>query len=338
MKKGVWLQLTLLDNLIWVLFAFFFIIMSIFVPNFFGFNNITNIFYHSAILGVLVLAQGLVLLTGQLDLSVESTLCFAPGISILVTNALFPGINPAFQIILALLIGVAIGWTNGFLITKLKMNSLLESLSMLTILRGLVLFLVPFAITGLLPGFTVFGNGRWLFNLPVAIFVMLGLYLIFAFIMGATRFGRFLVASGGNPRASFIAGVKVNKIIITAFMLSGLLAAVAGILAAGRQGSISNAMGTGLAIQSLTGAILGGIALSGGRGTVFGMLGGTLLLGLIDNSLTLAGVNVYLLNVAKGSLILIALVLDSAKTIARSSLLYKEKLRIFEKSTSESKS
>ena len=322
------LQLLCLDNLIWVLIIFLVFINSIFVPKFLSSRNIINIFYNSSSLGLLVLAQGIVLIAGQIDLSVESTLAFAPGIAILLCNTLFPGISPIITIALTLIIGMIVGLVNGLLVTQLKMISLLETLSTNIILRGLVLFLLPFSITKLSPGYTFIGNARTLANIPVAVFVSFGIFFVFMFIMYKTRFGRFLIATGGNPRASYIAGINVNKMVIYSFVLSGLLAASAGIITVGRQGLVSNQMGNGLAIMSIAGAILGGVALSGGKGTVFGMLGGVVLLSIFDNSLNLLAVNVFLVAVIKGLLILLAIIMDSFKTNIRITILEKEKLKI----------
>ena len=117
--------------------------------------------------------------------------------------------------------------------------------------------------------------------------------------------------------------------IIYSFIISGVLAASAGILTTGRQGLVSNQMGVGLSIMSIAGAILGGVSLYGGKGTVFGMLGGVVLLGIFDNSLNLLAVNVFLIAVTKGTLILFAIITDSVKTNIRISILEKEKLKIY---------
>ncbi|MBE3095235.1 MAG: ABC transporter permease [Actinobacteria bacterium] len=322
------LQLVCLDNLIWVLIIFLVLINSIFVPKFLSSRNLINIFYHSSALGLLVLGQGIVLIAGHIDLSIESTLAFAPGVAILLCNSFFPGITPIIQIALTLIIGMIVGLVNGLLITQLKMNALLETLCMNIILRGLVLFLLPFSITKLSPGFTFAGSARTFGNIPVAVLVSFGFFFVFMFIMYKTRFGRFLIATGGNPKASYIAGININRMVIYSFIISGLLAASAGILTVGRQGLVSNQMGNGLGIMSIAGAILGGVALSGGKGTVFGMLGGVVLLSIFDNSLNLLAVNVFLIAVVKGLLILFAIIMDSFKTNIRISILQKEKLKI----------
>lgn len=325
-------KLVILDNLIWVLFFILFIINAIFIPNFFSYNNILNIFYHVSVLGLLVLAEGLIIMVGQIDLSIESILALSPGVVILVANNLLPGTNSFILIIMTLIIGMIIGMVNGILITKLNMNSLLETLSANIVIRGLVLFLIPFSLINLDPNYIYAGSARIVFNMPVAILIFLGTFFIFGIIVHKTSFGRFLVSTGGNPRASYIAGVNIDKITIFTFVLGGLISALAGILAVGRMGAVTNSMGTGLSIMAIAGAILGGVNLSGGRGTVLGMLGGALLLSLFDNFLNLLAVNVYLINITKGLLILFAIVLDSIKTKLRVYILYKEKVSQMEKS------
>ena len=321
------LQLFALDNLIWVLIILLFTINAFFVPKFFTYNNILNILYHVSALGVLILAQGFVLFVGQLDLSLESIMAFAPGVAILISRVLFPEIPVFLQILLTLIIGMVIGAINGSLITFLKMNSLLETLAANIMLRGFVLLLLPFSIMNLKAGYVFWGGARTVGNIPVAVFVMLSLFIIFSFLLKNLKIGRFLMATGGNPKASNIAGINVKKICITAYMIAGLLAATAGLLAAGRQSSISNTLGNGFAIMSIAGAILGGVSLSGGKGTVYGLLGGALLLSLFDNFLNLLAVNVYLINIIKGALIMFAIILDAVKKKARVYILNVGKLQ-----------
>lgn len=205
------LQLFALDNLIWVLIIFIFTVNAFFVPKFFTYGNILNILYHVSALGVLILAQGFVLFVGQLDLSLESVMAFAPGVTVLISRAFFPGIPVFLQIFLTLAIGIVIGLINGSLITFLKMNSLLETLAANIMLRGFVLLLLPFSIMNLKAGYIFWGGGRTIGNIPVAAFVMIGLFIIFSFLLKNFKIGRFLMATGGNPEASNIAGINVKK-------------------------------------------------------------------------------------------------------------------------------
>jgi simple sugar transport system permease protein/ribose transport system permease protein len=266
-------------------------------------------------------------LTGNIDLSIESTLAFAPAIAMLLARKWLPGLDPVIAIGVTLAVGAAIGLINGVLVTKGGINSFIHTLSMLIILRGVTLFLVPFAIYQLDKVYIFWGSARVFANIPIAVFLMLAIFLVLNFVLKNTPFGRFLLATGGNPRASFISGINTDRMVIYAFVLSGLLAAIAGLLAAGRQDAINNTMGKDMVLLSFAGAILGGASLFGGRGTPLGMLGGSLLLGTISNSLTLGGINVFLLYACYGVLIFLAVVLDRVKVKLRELLFHRESLR-----------
>lgn len=328
MPKKLQLSLLLLDNLIWVIVAGFFLLNVIITPKFATYDNLVNILYHSAIMSLLVLAQGMVMIIGSLDLSTESILAFAPGIAILLATKWLPvSLDPITCIILTIAVGALMGLFNGVMIAKVQVNHFLQTLSMLIMLRGLVLFLVPFSIFPLATAYTYAGQARMAGNIPVAIPLVLIIFVIFHFILQYTTFGRQFVATGGNAKASFVSGINTSKMVIWAFVISGILAAVAGLLAAGRQGSISNSMGEGMVMLSFAGAILGGASLDGGKGTPLGMLGGAILLGMISNSLNLLGVNVSLVYATQGALIFLAIIIDRGREKVRNNLLHREQVK-----------
>ncbi|MDX9872208.1 MAG: ABC transporter permease [Clostridia bacterium] len=328
MSKKLKLQLFLLENMIWVLIAVFFLFNAFVTTNFATPRNIINILYHSSIMSMLVLGQGIIMVIGNLDLSLESTLAFAPGLTMLLAVNWFPGtLGPITCIILTLLIGVLVGIFNGVLISKVQVNPFLQTLSVLIMLRGLVLFLVPFSIFPLPEAYSFVGQA-WLFDkIPAAIVVVFLIYFIFHIVFQYTTFGRKFMATGGNARASFVSGIDTTKMVIIAFALSGLLAAVAGLLTAGRQGSVNNSMGEGMVMLAFAGAILGGASLEGGKGTPVGMLGGAILLGMISNSLTLLGVQATLVYATQGALIFLAIIIDRLRIYVRNRLLHQEQLR-----------
>jgi len=328
MSKKLHIQLHILDNLIWVIVAVFFLLNALITPNFATYGNLVNILYHSAIMSMLVLGQGLALIIGSLDLSLESTLAFAPGIAMLLATRWIPGgLDPVTAIILTLAVGTLVGWFNGYCIARIGVNPFLQSLSVLIMLRGLVLFLVPLSIFPLPKLYIFAGQARMAGNIPVAIPIILVIYLVFHIILQYTTFGRNFMATGGNSRASFIAGINTGRMVIAAFALAGLLAAVAGLLAAGRQGSVSNSMGLNMVMLAFAGAILGGCSLDGGKGTPLGMLGGTILLGMISNSLNLLGVGVTLVYATEGALIFVAIIIDRAREKMRNHLLRQEQVK-----------
>ncbi|NLJ77029.1 MAG: ABC transporter permease [Peptococcaceae bacterium] len=328
MPRKLQFELFLLDNLIWVLLACFFLLNALITPMFATYGNLVNILYHSAIMSMLVLGQGLILVSGHLDLSLESTLVFAPGVAMLLATRWLPfQLDPVTTIILTLAIGALVGLFNGVCIAKIGVNPFLQTLSLMIILRGLVLFLVPLSIFPLDKVYTFAGQARMIGNIPVAVPIVFIIFLFFHFIMQYTAFGRHFVATGGNARASYISGINTSRMVIYAFVIAGFLAAVAGLLAAGRQDSVSNTMGEGMVMLAFAGAILGGASLEGGKGTPLGMLGGALLLGMISNSLNLLGVGVTLVYATQGALIFVAIVLDRIRIRRRNYLLHQEQVR-----------
>ena len=324
MKLSTKIQLALLNNLVWVMAAVFFLVNAIFTPAFLSTRNQINILFQSATLGLMVLGQGIVMMVGELDLSMEATLAFAPGITILIAKAV--GLDPVVCILLTLLIGTAIGWFNGICMVKLRTNSFLLTMSTQIVMRGLVLFLVPFSLAKLDPVYTFLGRGK-LGRFQVAIFAFLLIYAVFEYLFRKTAAGRRFLLTGGNRRAAFIAGIDTDKVMVAAFMLAGLLAAVAGLITAGRQNAVSNNMGEGLVMMAFAGAILGGCSFNGGIGKPIGMLGGTLLLGMLDNALTLNGVDVNLVSTTKGALIFLAMLLDRLRFQLTAWILHRENMR-----------
>ena len=324
MRLRTKIELALLDNLVWVLLAAFFLFNAIFTPAFFTARNQMNILYQSSTLGLMVLGQGIVMMVGELDLSMEAILAFAPGVTILMANKF--GFNPFLCIILTLIIGVAIGWFNGFCVAKLQTNSFLLTMSTQIVMRGIVLFLVPFSIAKLNDVYTFLGRGR-IGSIQAAIITVGIIYILFEVMFRKTAFGRRFLLTGGNRRASFVSGVNTDKVVIYAFMLAGLLSAVAGLVTAGRQNAVSNSMGEGMVMMAFAGAILGGSSFNGGKGLPIGMLGGTLLLGMIDNALNLKGVDVNLVSATKGALIFIAILLDRLRFRLTAEIMHKENLR-----------
>ena len=320
MRRTTKIQLALLDNLVWVMVAVFFIVNAVFTPQFLSSRNLLNILFQSATLGLMVLGQGIVMMVGELDLSMEATLGFAPGIAILLGNAF--GLPAVICVILTLLIGAAVGWFNGTCLVKLQTNSFLLTMSTQIVMRGLVLFLVPFSLAKLDPFYTWLGRGR-IGPLQVAVLALIIIYAAFEFFFRKTTAGRRFLLTGGNRRASFISGINTEKVVIMAFVLAGFLSAIAGLITAGRQ----NAVSSGLVMMAFAGAILGGCSFNGGMGKPVGMLGGTLLLGMLDNALTLNGVDVNLVSATKGALIFLAILLDHLRHRLTAWIMHRENVR-----------
>ena len=300
------------EYLIWILILLTILITTILLRQFLTMQNMLNILSNSAILGIMVIAESLCLLVGKFDLSIESTL----GLSVVLAAILTVDfhVNAAIVWIIVLACGSLIGLINGILIEKLKINAFIQTLAMLLIIRGLVIYLI---------------GGRYIINIPypvrilgapiigiipISIIIMIVLYIFFIFLTENTRWGRYIYATGSNPQAAFSSGIKISRINIMVFVLAGLISAFAGLVFVGRQNAATWLMGQGMIFEILAAAVIGGISLSGGKGRLISAIGGVIFLGLIRSVLTWLNLSVYIIDASRGFFILFAITLDALKT------------------------
>jgi simple sugar transport system permease protein len=280
-------------------------------------DNIINVLQSMSEIAIVVLAETLVLIAGKMDLSLESTFGLAPGVAawLIVDPAVTHGLGVhavpgALAIPLVLLVGALIGAFNGLLIVRFGLNGFIVTLGMLIVLRGL--------LTGISGGKTFFalpesmtylGSTSWL-GVPASIWITLVLFAVAVVILGYTRAGRSLYAIGGNVDAARAAGIRTDRVVWLTLIIASTLAALAGLLISGRLASVTAAQGDGAIFQVFAAAVIGGVSLNGGKGTVFGAFTGVLLLFMIINVLTLAGVPAQWTNFLNGAVILVALVVS----------------------------
>lgn len=311
----------LLDNLVWLLLVLTLVGFTLLTPRFLAPGNLTNILVHSTVLGIMVIGQSFTLITGNFDLSAESTLGLTAMIgAFLLAAAGEPyfgsglQVHPAVAVLAMFAVGLAIGWINGFLITRFKMNNFIVTLAMLIILRGLTLVITEGrTITGLPESFKALGAGA-LGPVPISVVVVGLAFAAAALVTRGTRFGRDLYAVGGNRNAALASGINPDRRIRQAYLLSGLLAALAGWVMLGRLGVGATRIGEGMIFEIQAAAVIGGISLFGGRGTMLGALGGVLLLSTIDSGLNLLRVSGFAINMIRGLIILLAMLIDAQKT------------------------
>jgi simple sugar transport system permease protein len=290
------------------------IIGAVVSPAFLTRSNLQDVLVSMSWVALLVLAEGIILLTGKMDLSLESTVGLAPGVAAWLT--LPKGINhgvhlvpSAWAVPIALAVGVLVGVVNGVLVVWLGLNAFIVTLGMLITLRGL--------LTGISSGQTFFGMGKsmmylgtanWL-GIPGPIWVFVIAYAVAIFALRYLRAGRALYAIGGNAEAARAAGIRTNRTIFAALVLGGLLAALAGIMLSGHLASVASNQGSGAIFTVFAAAVIGGISLNGGKGSIFGALTGILLLFLVQNVLTFAGVSGEWFDFLDGAVILAVLVI-----------------------------
>jgi simple sugar transport system permease protein len=293
------------------------VVGAIINPVFLHRDNIINILQSMSEIAILVLAETMILIAGKMDLSLESTFGLAPGVAawLIVDPAQTHGLGlhvlpGGLAIPATLLIGALVGAFNGLLIVRFGLNGFVVTLGMLIVLRGLLtgisggktFFALP-------PSMTYLGSTTWL-GLPASIWICLIAFAIAIAVLGFTRPGRALYAIGGNVDAARAAGIRTDRVMWLTLIIGSALAALAGLLISGRLGSIPAAQGSGAIFQVFAAAVIGGVSLNGGKGTVFGAFTGVLLLFMIVNVLTLAGVPAQWTNFLNGAVILVALVLS----------------------------
>lgn len=318
----------LVENLIWVLVVGALVIFSLLSDIFFTPHNLVNILLRVAALGLLVIGQSFTLITGNFDLSSESTM----GLTAMVAGLMIASVetgglgwetNPLLAIAVMIALGAAIGWFNGTLITRFKMNNFIVTVAMLMILRGVTYAISPGQSTSFFPAvFTYLGSGSLfrvtlpsgrLLAVPAAALFLLLMFALGHVITRYRRFGRNMYAVGSNQMAARAAGIDSARIVMAVYIISGIFAALAGLVEAGRLDSATPRTGAGMIFPVQAAAVIGGISLFGGRGTMVGAFGGVLLWGILDTGLNILKVSPFWIEVSRGLLLLFAIFLDALK-------------------------
>ncbi|MBZ9990190.1 ABC transporter permease [Mesorhizobium sp. BH1-1-5] len=283
-------------------------------PAFLTADNIVNILQQSSELSILVIAETLILLLAKIDLSLESIVGFAPmlGAWLIATDPSLGGsgigLNPALAIALVFVTGAAVGAINGFLVVTMRLSPFIVTLSILILLRGMTLGLTNGTTLFDLPdSFLYLGNAKWA-GVPASIWIAALLYLVFGIVLRYHRLGRALYAIGGNPEAARVAGIQVDRIVWGTYIVAGLLAALAGLMLSGRIASVVSSQGQNMIFYVFAASVIGGVNLNGGRGRLIGALTGVLLLGVLQNVLTLSQVPSFWIDAVYGAIILLALI------------------------------
>lgn len=288
------------------------VIVSILNPSFLEPLNILNLLRQVAINALIAFGMTFVILTGGIDLSVGAILALS---SALTAGMMVSGIDPILAILIGCILGGLMGMVNGLFITKGKMAPFIATLATMTIFRGLTLvYTGGNPITGLGDNylFQLFGRGYFL-GIPVPAVTMILTFVVLFIILHKTPFGRKTYAIGGNEKAALISGIKVPKVKVMIYSLSGMLAALAGAILTSRLNSAQPTAGTSYELDAIAAVVLGGTSLSGGKGRIFGTLIGALIIGTLNNGLNLLGVSSFYQMVVKGIVILIAVLLDRKK-------------------------
>lgn len=285
-------------------------------PSFLSALNVSNTLAFSVELGLVALAMTLLMTSGEFDLSVGSVFGLTPVVMWTLYNAGSLPLEAAF--VIALLVAVLIGFVNGWFVTRLKIPSFLVTLGMLLVARGTALF-----ITDGFPQRVWDASGHWLslvlvgdfylgpFRIYMSLFWFVLAAVILGYVLTQTKFGNWIQASGGNPNAALARGVNVARTKVTLFILSAVLSAFAGIISSIRTSAANPNSGTGYELEVIAMVVIGGTALTGGRGTIVGTVIGIFILRIMRNGIVMIGVPGLAYNIFIGAIILGMMALHS---------------------------
>jgi simple sugar transport system permease protein len=292
------------------------IVGTIVSPVFLTVSNLTGIGQQISALGVVVIGESLILIIGGMDLSLESTYGFAPMVAawlIVPATAFGSGaeLNVFIGLLVLVLVGALVGLLNGLLIVKARLNGFIVTLAMTIILAGLQNGIVKGqSLYALPPAFSYLGSAQ-VGSIPVSLIFAVIVFIVVGIFLRYHRAGRAIYSVGGNPDAARAAGINVSRIRIGTYMAGSVLAAIGGLMEAGRVSAVTSTQGygEGIIFTVFAAAVIGGVSLKGGRGNLIGAATGVVLLGVVQNILNLANVSSYWIDAINGTVILIALML-----------------------------
>lgn len=285
------------------------VVLSFATSAFLTSKNIMNVLQQISTNGMIAFGMTYVILLGGIDLSVGSVVALSGVMSMALMARSGWGLVPA--LLAGVLIGTAIGLIDGFFITKVNMPAFIVTLAMMNIARGFALITTsgkPIYVQD--DRLLIIGNGKLLENVPLQAVYMLIIFALLFVVLNYTKYGRHLYATGGNIEAARFSGINVNRVQLTAYIISGTVSGFAGVLTAARLYSALPSMGEGAEMNAIAAVVLGGTMMTGGSGTLGGTLIGALIIGVMNNGLNLMGVSSYWQDVAKGVIIILAIYMD----------------------------
>ena len=295
---------------IWILLAVAVAFASVAIPAFRDPVNLANILRQSSVLGILAIGQTFVIAAGMIDLSVG----MIAGLVVVLSCWMLNG-EAALTLPVAaamLLLGAGIGFVNGSLVNRLKLHPLILTFGMLSILQGVIFTFTDRSVGRASAPLKILANGD-IWGIPLSGLVLLAVLFAAHIVFSRTSFGYHLLAVGGNPESGRRAGIDVGAVRLACFMISGLSAGLAGLLLAGRLGTGYPLAGSGLELDAIVAVVLGGTALSGGRGSVIRSIGGVIVLSIVSNALNLLEVSAFVQMFIKGVIVVIAILVNQPR-------------------------
>lgn len=314
-----------------LIFLAMFIGMTVLSDAFMQPRNLVNIVRQVSVVGLIAIGVTMVIITTGIDLSSGSVLALSAVAAASLAQgvgwkgAKYPGLELPLiaPIVVALVIGLGCGLFNGWLIARFKIPPFIATLGMMTVARGLALIYSDRPVSGLTDAYNYIGQGELFkmlpipnqppLGIPIPVIILLVVAVGAHIMLNNTRFGRHIYAIGGNEQAARISGLNVGRIKIGVYAIAGLLSGLAGLVLSSRIGSGQPGLGLGYELDAIASAVIGGTSLSGGIGTIWGTIVGALIIGVLNNGLDLLNVSAYWQTIVKGSIIVVAVIIDERK-------------------------
>lgn len=283
-------------------------------PYFFNPENFVNIGVSVALVGVVAAGSTLVMISGGIDISVGSIVALS---GICAAKVTADSGSAVLGVGAALGVGALAGLANGLIVTRFRVSPLIATLATLSIYRGAT-FIVSEgnAIAATDPFFLSLGSAR-VWGIPIPLLIMVAVFVVLTFVLVSTDIGRNIYAIGGNPEAARLAGIGLDRYRVALYTFNGLLAGLSGLVLTARLGSGQPLAASGLELDAIAAVVLGGVALAGGIGSMGGTILGVLVLGTLNNGLTILSVDSFYQYIARGGILLIAVSLDQVNQARR---------------------
>jgi L-arabinose transport system permease protein len=298
------------DYSLLLIFLLLFAVLACTVDYFFSLPNMIGLALSVSQIGMVACAMTFCIASRDFDLSIGSTVALA---GVLCATVINRSDSILLGIAAALAAGALIGWINGTVIARLRINALITTLATMEIVRGLAFITSGGQAVGIAADdFFELGNA-FLLGVPVPVWITLACVLLFGVLLNRTIYGRNTLAIGGNPEAARLAGINVARTRVTIFLIQGVVAAAAGVILAARITSGQPNAASGFELNVISACVLGGVSLAGGRATISGMVVGVLIMGTVQNAMNLLNIDAFYQYVVRGGILLLAVALDQLK-------------------------
>lgn len=283
-------------------------------PHFFGLMNISAIFQQVSVLGILTMGMSLLLISGGIDLSIGMIMALC---GVVISKIIMNGGSVALALLVGIVVGVLCGLINGLIISKSKSMPLIITLAMGSVYFGIALIVSEGKFMNFQGKFEFISRTKMFGIFPITLLFLFVMVVLAFILLNYTKFGRRIVAIGGNEENAYLSGISVDFYKIIIYGISGFIAGVASIVLVSRLDSIVATAGTGYELSALTAAVIGGVTFDGGRGTIGGAFLGVIMIGLISNAMTILSINSYLQTAITGAIIVIAVILSNLHKVRK---------------------